>query len=160
MLTKLRNQKEGFTIIEVMIVLAIAGLIMLIVLIAIPALQRNSRNTQRKNDVGALVSSVNEFVSNNGGTAPTTAQVTGPSGAAMANARLGFYAGTAVYGNNTGTPPTSVATTGASATVITNDNVIIWVGYRCDNNALSAAARSVAVQYAVEGDTTPKCSQA
>ena len=51
MLQKYKTKREeGFTIIEVLIVLAIAGLILLIVFLAIPALQRNSRNTQRKND--------------------------------------------------------------------------------------------------------------
>jgi prepilin-type N-terminal cleavage/methylation domain-containing protein len=34
------KNKEGFTIIEVLIVLAIAGLIMLVVLLAVPGLQR------------------------------------------------------------------------------------------------------------------------
>jgi prepilin-type N-terminal cleavage/methylation domain-containing protein len=50
MLHNLKKRNEGFTIIEVMIVLAIAGLIMLVVFLAVPALQRNSRNTQRNND--------------------------------------------------------------------------------------------------------------
>ena len=40
MLNKLKkSDKDGFTIIEVMIVLAIAGLILLIVFLAVPALQ-------------------------------------------------------------------------------------------------------------------------
>ena len=72
MLKKLRKTDEGFTIIEVMIVLAIAGMILLIVFLAIPALQRSSRNTQRKADVGNLMSAINNFVSNNGGTLPAT----------------------------------------------------------------------------------------
>ena len=48
------KRDEGFTIIEVLIVLAIAGLIMLIVFLAVPALQRNSRNTQRTNDASLI----------------------------------------------------------------------------------------------------------
>lgn len=39
---------KGFTIIEVVLVLAIAGLIFLAVFLALPALQRNQRDTQRK----------------------------------------------------------------------------------------------------------------
>ena len=59
MLKKLqKTNSEGFTIIEVMIVLAIAALILLIVLLAVPALQRGSRNTQRKNDVSALAGAI------------------------------------------------------------------------------------------------------
>ncbi len=66
MKTKLRNQK-GFTIIEVLIVLAIAGLIMLIVFLAVPALQRNSRNTQRANDAALVGGIVNECLGNRNG---------------------------------------------------------------------------------------------
>lgn len=62
----LKNQK-GFTIIEVLIVLAIAGLIMLIVFLAVPALQRNARNTQRSTDSAKLVSAINECIANNNG---------------------------------------------------------------------------------------------
>lgn len=69
MQTKLKN-RQGFTIIEVMIVLAIAGLIMLIVFLAVPALQRSSRNTSRKNDASRLATSVSSFVSNANGTLP------------------------------------------------------------------------------------------
>lgn len=71
MLSRLRKSRsEGFTIIEVMIVLAIAALILLIVFLAIPALQRSARNTSRKSDAGRLSSAVNDFVSNNNGTLP------------------------------------------------------------------------------------------
>jgi prepilin-type N-terminal cleavage/methylation domain-containing protein len=71
MLNKLKKpNSKGFTIIEVMIVLAIAGLILLIVFLAVPALQRNSRNTARKGDVGRVGSAATEFVSNNNGKLP------------------------------------------------------------------------------------------
>lgn len=73
MLNKTKNNSKGFTIIEVMIVLAIAGLIMLIVFLAVPALQRNSRNTQAKNEASNLLAAVGEYVSNNNGSMPTTA---------------------------------------------------------------------------------------
>src|SRR5687767_1601772 len=67
MKTKLQNKEKGFTIIEVLIVLAIAGLIVLIVFLAVPALQRNSRNTQRKNDASQVLGAVQEDVNNNNG---------------------------------------------------------------------------------------------
>ena len=66
----MRKREEGFTIIEVMIVLAIAGLIMLIVFLAVPALQRTARNTQRKADASAIGAAVANFIDNNGGTLP------------------------------------------------------------------------------------------
>lgn len=71
MLTKLKKpNNQGFTIIEVMIVLAIAGLILLIVFLAVPALQRAQRNSGRKSDAGHINTAVNDFVSNNNGTLP------------------------------------------------------------------------------------------
>ena len=60
MLKNLHKDNKGFTIIEVLIVLAIAGLIMLIVFLAVPALQRNSRNTQRNNDASLVGGAMNE----------------------------------------------------------------------------------------------------
>lgn len=60
-----QKQENGFTIIEVLIVLAIAGLILLIVFIAVPALQRNGRNTQRKRDLSSFYAAIIEYQSNN-----------------------------------------------------------------------------------------------
>ena len=67
-----KYKQQGFTIIEVMIVLAIAALIMLIVFLAVPALQRSSRNTAVKEDASRLATAVSSFVSNNNGTLPCT----------------------------------------------------------------------------------------
>lgn len=55
---KHRLNRSGFTIIEVVLVLAIAGLIFLMVFVALPALQRNQRDTQRKNDLAIFVDSL------------------------------------------------------------------------------------------------------
>jgi prepilin-type N-terminal cleavage/methylation domain-containing protein len=70
-LKSLKNRDSGFTIIEVLIVLAIAGLIILIVFLAVPALQRNQRNTRRRNDAAHLLGLVNEYSTNNNGKVPT-----------------------------------------------------------------------------------------
>lgn len=70
-MTKQQKRNRGFTIIEVLIVLAIAALILLIVFLAVPALERGSRNNQRKNDASAVASAVANFISNNGGTLPS-----------------------------------------------------------------------------------------
>ena len=65
------KNKKGFTIIEVVLVLAIAGLIFLMVFLALPALQRSQRNQQYKNNVSIAVSAVNNYRSNNGGRLPS-----------------------------------------------------------------------------------------
>jgi prepilin-type N-terminal cleavage/methylation domain-containing protein len=60
----LKNNKKGFTIIEVLIVLAIAGVIMVVVFLAVPALQRNSRNNEYKTEAGRILAATSEFISN------------------------------------------------------------------------------------------------
>ncbi len=64
------SEKSGFTIIEVVLVLAIAGLIFLMVFIALPTLQRSQRDTQRRNDLGRVSSQITSFQTNNGGKLP------------------------------------------------------------------------------------------
>ena len=66
------NNKKGFTIIEVVLVLAIAGLIFLMVFVALPALQRSQRDTQRRDDMARLVTAVQNHMSNNRNSVPTT----------------------------------------------------------------------------------------
>ena len=63
---------HGFTIIEVLIVLAIAGLILLVVFLAVPALQRNSRNTQYRTDASRVLAGAHEFINNNASTLPAS----------------------------------------------------------------------------------------
>lgn len=68
-----QTANKGFSIIEVVLVLAIAGLIFLMVFIALPALQSSQRDTARKNDVSTVAAAVNSYTGNNRGTFPTTA---------------------------------------------------------------------------------------
>lgn len=77
MYKQLKNN-EGFTIIEIMIVLAIAALILIIVLLAVPALQRGSKSTTIKNDASSIAGGINDYTGNNNGTGPTS--VTGNGG--------------------------------------------------------------------------------
>jgi prepilin-type N-terminal cleavage/methylation domain-containing protein len=146
MLQKIQKRKEsGFTIIEVLIVLAIAGLILLVVFLAVPALQRNSRNTQRKNDVSALLGAVSEYSNTNGGALPTAANQITPF------AKLGFY------------QSGDVEVTSSGGTDV--DNVYIATGRKCNSsNGLTdtgATARNIAVLYYIEtsGGTTAQCQE-
>ena len=65
-----KKQKTGFTIIEVVLVLAIAGLIFLMVFVALPALQRSQRDTQRRQDIAEIATAITQYQSNNGGGLP------------------------------------------------------------------------------------------
>ena len=66
MTNKISTNKHGFTIIEVVLVLAIAGLIFLMVFVALPALQKGQRDTQRKNDVGRAITALTNYTANGG----------------------------------------------------------------------------------------------
>ena len=71
-MTKLNTKsKKGFTIIEVVLVLAIAGLIFLMVFVALPALQRSQRDTQRRDDLARVATAVTQYQTNNGGKLPS-----------------------------------------------------------------------------------------
>jgi prepilin-type N-terminal cleavage/methylation domain-containing protein len=161
-----RTKSEGFTIIEVMIVLAIAALILLIVFLAVPALQRNSRNTQRSNDVAAVVGAINEYVNNQNGTLPATCSGATPC-PFLSNAKTGFYgqggwtAANFVFTNNGNVAP------GAPTADPANVNNIHAASYMTCNAGGTAAAvgsspRSVAVLYDLEtgGGMQAECKTA
>ena len=58
------SERKGFTIIEVVLVLAIAGLIFLMVFVALPALQRSQRDTARRNDMSRVDTSLVQYQTN------------------------------------------------------------------------------------------------
>ncbi len=159
---KKKTEERGFTIIEVMIVLAIAGLIILIVLLAVPALQRSGRNTAIKNDASAIVAGISEFSSNNDGGLPTTGGSSYVAGS-----------GTVVINNATGTAfqskiqsSTTVAFGAATVAAYTPlaGSLYIDYGVKCPNPAVAGttvtpvvSTRSSVVIYALE---TPGALQA
>jgi prepilin-type N-terminal cleavage/methylation domain-containing protein len=63
----LNRKGSGFTIIEVVLVLAIASIIFLLVFLAVPALQASQRDTARKNDVARVVTALANYAGNNSG---------------------------------------------------------------------------------------------
>jgi prepilin-type N-terminal cleavage/methylation domain-containing protein len=140
MLQNLKKRSEGFTIIEVLIVLAIAGLIMVVVFLAVPALNRNSRNNQRKTEANNVLAAMSEYANNNNGTLPTSGA---PFTDALANAKLNFYTGNVTMGT-------------ASATVTNNttlSTLVVVTGVVCNgSNATStnASARQLVALFTVE----------
>ena len=165
MLKKLKkSDSEGFTIIEVVIVLAIAGLILLIIFLAVPALQRNSRNTNRKNDVAALLAGVTEYSSNNNGALPlntlgntnTNGTVTYArplAGGADAQVRVGYYNG-GMGAVQSDTFIAANATTVAAGVFIDAAHDYVEIIPRADcgagNAAVAGSARSVVAIYETE----------
>jgi len=151
MLNKLKkSDSKGFTIIEVMIVLAIAGLIILIVLLAVPALQRNARNTAMKADVSAIAGAIATFESDNDGAVPAAAAsdfaLTGPS---LLIGKTGTSQATAKV-QAADVIPTPV--TAKPGTAITPGTIVIVKGLTCTGGASS---RAFSIWYSIESSTTP-----
>lgn len=71
-MNKNNTKQSGFTIIEVVLVLAIAGLIFLVVFLALPQLQRSRRDTARRDMVGRVLSALTQSSSNSGGNFPSS----------------------------------------------------------------------------------------
>lgn len=118
--------KSGFTIIEVVLVLAIAGLIFLMVFIALPALQRSQRDTARKNDASAIAAAINSYASNNSGTLPpnTTA---GLSDLLKYQEKLANVSTSNIqWKGNTSAD--------ADLTGLAYDGALIYLGGECDGN--------------------------
>ncbi len=63
-------KRKGFTLIEIVIVLAIAALIMVIVFLAVQGAQRSRRDTQTKNNVNRIIALAENFASANNGAYP------------------------------------------------------------------------------------------
>lgn len=136
-----QSKSKGFTIIEVVLVLAIAGLIFLVVFLALPALQSGQRDTQRKNDAGRMASQITAYQTNNQGALPTS--WTGTS-----NFMTNYMVNNNQQFNDPSTGATYTITAPASPQAtsgITAGNIWIYPGYRCDSaqtTGVTAAAGS------------------
>lgn len=120
---------KGFTIIEVVLVLAIAGLIFLMVFIALPALQAGQRDTARKNDASTVLSAVNTYISGNRGTFPTTDNLTGSTAAA---GHTGFSTPTKfVKDVSSNTEGIRVVTTATTSVAIRAGEIVVVKGTTC-----------------------------
>lgn len=159
MLSQIRQSKKekGFTIIEVLIVLAIAGLILLVVFLAVPALQRNSRNTQRSTDVGNVLSAISEYVGNNNGQLPAAGATSGGATGSLTIGASGSNTVPVSLGYYTADNVTIVAGgTGTTANPNDTDKIVVVRGAVCDTaatnvgGAIAGSSRSVVALYTLE----------
>lgn len=149
------QQQKGFTIIEVVLVLAIAGLIFAMIFIAWPALQRSQRDTARKNDAATVASAIGSYKSNNNGKVPTTTallvsyidNLTQYDKASTTELILNTAGGTV------GTPVTDLTTTTQLGLLR------VMVKAKCDPASavsgraiVAGSSRQVAIQYRVEAN--------
>jgi prepilin-type N-terminal cleavage/methylation domain-containing protein len=168
------TKNQGFTIIETMIVLAIAALILLIVFLAVPALQRSARNTSRKNDAGNIAAAINTWADNNNGTLPGLDQANtcqNDLNSAIKGINLGYYLPANVYCAANSTPNTTasipnvckgVGTSGcnSSSSELNTEDVIYLPGYSCSGNTPQAGAtRGFAILYEIEASSSVSSEQ-
>jgi prepilin-type N-terminal cleavage/methylation domain-containing protein len=140
-----QKRQEGFTIIEVLIVLAIAAVILLIVFLAVPALQRNSRNNGVRNDAANLLAGVNDYISNNNGNLPTAASNTAPTISITGT-------GTATEAKVRGGTDVQFSTGGCNSFAPPLGTVIIYTKCKCNTNATGNvdAARAISALFSTE----------
>lgn len=146
-MSKQELKQKGFTIIEVVLVLAIAALIFLMVFIALPALQRNQRDTQRRSDAGRFLSQLSSYSTNNKGGIPADADTF----------KVGYLKWAADGTGEFNDPKTGVgyvittADDESDAPVAVGD-MVYAPGFTCDGEAIvSGNARDAAVVVKLEG---------
>jgi prepilin-type N-terminal cleavage/methylation domain-containing protein len=156
---KLNRKPAGFTIIEVMIVLAIAALILLIVFLAVPALQRNSRNTQYRSEAARIMGGANEFTTNNNNTLPAASScATGNCSNAATNDAMRVWQNANNPGNITALNVVAYAA-GTVPNAVSTSNAYLYTASRCPANPItggttalvSGPAKSMILFYGIEG---------
>lgn len=172
MLKSIKKNRDGFTIIEVLIVLAIAALIMIIVFLAVPALQKSARNTQRRTDVSAVVAAISNYISDNNGNVPNDVLIAGkvatvkcvvPANPPPATScdKTNPNTETATMGYYTSTPVISASdanTTPPTTSTISNAQMYYDPDTSCNNNgAPSATTGAFTVWYYPEGGASVIC---
>lgn len=66
-MSNLLKKEKGFTLIEIVLVLAIAGLLLVIVFLALQGAQRSRRDQQRKQDAATALAAMESCASNHDG---------------------------------------------------------------------------------------------
>ena len=162
--------KKGFTIIEVVLVLAIAGLIFLMVFVALPALQRSQRDTQRRDDMARFLSQLNQYQANNGGKVPTPANKTQYDNFIANYLRVQTNTSNVNSSQDAFADPSGENYNAASVTVCTNNNcrqasvaddyktgnIRVYTNAKCNGEdpEYIKGDRKVAITYKLEGAGT------
>ncbi len=144
-----QSNAKGFTIIEVVLVLAIAGLIFLVVFLALPALQRSQRDTQRKQDLGKFSSQLTAYQSNNQGLLPGQTAGNPASTTAAWNTFVGNYltnGGQTFSDPQSSTYSVTYQTTQTNTSGLTSGNIWTYIGYKCDSSQASGVSANTGVR--------------
>lgn len=155
-----KRSEEGFTIIEVMIVLAIAGLIMVIVFLAIPQLQRQQRNTRAKDVVNRMKAELENYAGNNNGKYPWQASSGAWVPGVIPQATDGFYvrylASVDTKDPKSGSAMSVNYVNGVPGAVPAPGTVNVSSTTKCDGESVTATdatgARQYSMSYSLEGN--------
>jgi type II secretory pathway pseudopilin PulG len=161
MSTARNASSAGFTIVETLIVVAIAGLILLLVLEALPALQRSSRNNQRRQDIQTVLAATSHYELNHAGTIPNAGQLqlflnTYEKG------KLTFYDSSNI---DVYTPLATDNSQTYPSAPVAPDDILINNHAKCTANGNAsnqgAGYSDVVALYSIEagGGTSPQCQQ-
>ncbi|MFZ2560465.1 MAG: type II secretion system protein, partial [Candidatus Nanoperiomorbaceae bacterium] len=129
-----------FTIIEVALVLAIAGLIFLVVFIAWPALQNSQADTARRQDVNRVVSGLESYKVDHQGDLSGLADAPGGSWRRANAIGLDGY-----IGKPSAATDVSVSPAGAGPGTPSSNNVDVFIGFVCPNDTRTATSANAAV---------------
>lgn len=150
---------KGFTIIEVVLVLAIAGLIFLMVFIALPALQRGQRDTQRKQDLSRISTQLTNYTSSNRGAIP------GDDSTSLCGFVTGYLGGSGCTAGDDYSDPS-----GSNYVIVPTPNTLAvgqigyWAQANCGGSDAKTGitqkdvpARNYAITIRLENQTAPFC---
>lgn len=147
----LLKKEKGFTLIEIVLVLAIAGLLLVIVFLAVSGAQKSRRDAQRKTDLGRIAAQLESFAGNNNGCYPGSAGLTGCP--ATIQTIGGFWGSSYFTGGNfndpsTGTPYVTPGAFVASPTYVAGAPAPIT--YRYGTSCDGTAGRSYSISMGME----------
>lgn len=157
-MTRQQIKQRGFTIIEVVLVLAIAALIFLTVLIALPALQRNQRDIARKEELQKVIGAVSTYQGNNRASSPDNA------------GDLASYldSDSSADADTIDLPSGTTVTIGAAdddSSSPSQDEIFLYIGKKCGSvdgdtvNLEDGSSRQVAATVLLENGNAPFCQE-
>lgn len=149
-----RNQKglglsssKGFTLIEVVLVLAIGGLIFLLAFLAFQQVSRNRRDTERRSAASQVVAELQNYAGDNSNNFPTSSVAVGSNvctggtapaaGSFQAFIRTYMCSGSPAEFNG----PQGAYTLQVSTTAPTKDQIRYINGENCDGDSVSGSVR-------------------
>ncbi len=130
--------QQGFTIIEVIIVLVIAAIIMLAVFLVVPQLNRSQRNSRNQDNARRALTAATQFSASSNGAAPTTSlNITDITGSMK------------IGGSTTDAAVAVIAVTGTvSTTTLKVGNISVYTNAKCSGSTqgiLSTGGTAVVV---------------